>query len=146
MLATLIIVLIILAIGGIWGVATTLYIESFEEPFVNPLLRFITKQGAIGGAIYLVVCTFFMCVHRAISFAPAWGGLYLMMSIAGYPTDKIHSTLYFFILCAGIIKMSAVTRDEYYPDSKYFDKPTTNSFEDRIKNLPNTDSLFEKKR
>lgn len=135
MLVTLVIVLIILAMGGFWGIATTLYLESFEEPFVNPLLRFLTKQGAVGAVLYFIACTFFMCVHRAISFAPAWGGLYLLMSIAGYPTEKIHSTLYFFIICAGIVKMSAVTRDEYYPDNKFHNSDDSDSYLDRIKSI-----------
>lgn len=135
MLVTLFIILIIASIFGFWGVAVSIYTDAIEEPFVDPLLTYLSRQGAIGGAIYLVVCTFFMTVRRAITYAPAWAGLYMLMSIAGYPTQKIYDTLYFFILCAGIIKMSTVTRDYYYPNNKFHNSKEDDAYLERLKDI-----------
>lgn len=115
----LIVMLIILAIGGVWGIVGTWY-EDIEDLIVDPILRWIADQGIILLPVFLIVCTFFMSIRRALMYSPVWAGIYLLMYLGGHPVELSHQYVYFFIVCAGLLKTANVMQNDYYPNSKYW--------------------------
>jgi len=116
--------LVILAMGGIWGMLCGFFIDSIEEPITKPILRAIAAKGKNYVLLFLPVCILFMTFRRAITYLPAWFGLYVMFHfLIGYSTDLTFQWIRFFVVAAGMLKAADVMRTEYYPESKYYHKP-----------------------
>lgn len=108
-----VILIIVLFIGGIWGVIMNLY-DELEKLIFMPILRLIANQESKSSLlVFLPVSILFMIVRRAVTYAPLWVGLYILMTTYGYSVIVTYKTIAIFIACMGCIKAAEVIKVVY---------------------------------
>jgi len=119
-IVVLVVMLVLLSMGGLWGMVTAWYIE-IEELITQPLLRVIADEGIKLLWLFLPVCVFLMSVRRFFTYFPAWFSLYFLLHIVG-SMSKADSYQYiiFFIVASGFVKAADVMKNDYYPNSKHW--------------------------
>ena len=117
----MIILVIVLVVGGLWGIVMSLY-DEIEEMIFNPILRSISKQGKKSLPIFIPVAVLFMTIRKAVNLLPLWYALYMIMTLNDYSTPVTYKVITIFCLCAGGIKSGEVIRDYYNPSSRYYDR------------------------
>ena len=118
-----IILVIVLFVGGIWGILMNIY-DELEEVIFNPILKLIADQTSKKSLIlFIPVAIVFMTVRRAVGLLPLWGALYFIMTTGyGYTINLTYQVISIMCICSGAIKAGGTIRDYYNPPNRYYNR------------------------